>query len=109
MRDIHHDSQPVAFGNNFPSEFAQAFILWIAPVSRGIADIIIAGVTERNVADSSVIIFFYERKIFSDGITIFHPDECCSFPFFFQSISILRGCRQLYKLRIILAHLMDGV
>ncbi|MBP1769955.1 MAG: hypothetical protein H6P96_573 [Candidatus Aminicenantes bacterium] len=75
VRDVDEHAQAVAFGHDLAPEIAQPLVLGIAAVGRGVADIVVGGMAESDVADAQVVEGLDERKILADGVAVLHADE----------------------------------
>jgi hypothetical protein len=109
VRDIDDHSQPVALGDDPPSEFAQPFVLGILAVRGGVADVVVRSVAQRDVPHALLVKEFDEREIQADRVAVLHPDEGRELPLSLEAIGVARGEAQPDHRRIVVRHLMDGI
>ncbi len=79
MGDINHDAEPIHFGNDSLSKLADPvmlrfFVPELGAWPRGIGNVIVATVRQRDVAGAKFVVTLEEREISTNGIPVFNAD-----------------------------------
>ena len=108
VRDVDDHAQAVAFGHDLAAEIAQALVLGIPAVRRGVADVVVGGMAEGDVADVLVVEELDEREVPADGIAVLHADEGRELALFLEAPGAGRIDGQADHRSVVLRHLVDG-
>ena len=79
MAHVYEYSQAVHLCYDFASEGAEASVFCVA--FGGVADVVVAVVTECHVDDAALFEVLEQAYISSDGISVFDSFEYCLFAF----------------------------
>jgi hypothetical protein len=74
VRDVDHDAQSVHLRDDLPAERAEAVPAALVVVGR-VADLVVLGVSERDVADAAIEKVVQVRQVVLDRRAVLHPQR----------------------------------